>query len=65
MAGIFEKPNRVIENQKYFQAHVNQPLWRRGSAVRGGFVSLYFGIVGVGLLGSTYLMFAKLIPGKK
>ncbi|CAG8497928.1 9872_t:CDS:2 [Dentiscutata heterogama] len=65
MAGILEKPNRVIENQKYFQAHVNQPLWLRGSPARRVFVSLYFGMVGVGLLGSTYMMFAKLIPGKK
>ncbi|RIB13618.1 hypothetical protein C2G38_2097922 [Gigaspora rosea] len=65
MAGIFDKPNRVIENQKYFQAHVNQPLWLRGSATRKAFVSLYFGIVGVGIAGATFLMFTKLIPGKK
>ncbi|CAG8523798.1 15142_t:CDS:2 [Cetraspora pellucida] len=62
MAGILDKTNRVLENQKYFQAHVNQPLWLRGSPARRAFVSLYFVTVGIGLTGSVFLMFSKLIP---
>ncbi|RIA92837.1 hypothetical protein C1645_763908 [Glomus cerebriforme] len=64
MAGILEKPNRVIEYQKFFQTNTSTPLWIRGGFARRSFMYLFFGSLSVGFVGSAYTL-TQMIRGKK
>ncbi|CAG8467759.1 18247_t:CDS:2 [Acaulospora morrowiae] len=54
MTLMINRPNRVIEKQKFFQAHTNEPLWLRGGSARKPFLFVYFAAIGFGTLGSLY-----------
>ncbi|RGB29841.1 hypothetical protein C1646_712790 [Rhizophagus diaphanus] len=64
MAGLVDKPNRVVEYQKFFQTNSSTPLWILGGPSRKGFVALFFGGLAVGATGATYAL-TKMIKGKK
>jgi len=64
MAGIVDKPNKVIEYQKFFQSETSTPIWLRGGVARKSFVYLFFGGLAVGIFGAAN-SYVKMARGKK
>ncbi|CAJ0892096.1 15674_t:CDS:2 [Entrophospora sp. SA101] len=64
MVSVIYKPNRVVENQRYFQADVHQPLWLRGSGIRKGFLYLHITFITVGFASAVYGI-SRMARGKK
>ncbi|KAI9317493.1 hypothetical protein BX666DRAFT_2026771 [Dichotomocladium elegans] len=50
---LINRPNRIIEHQRYWQAPSNQLLFLRGPRDKL-FVYTTFAVLGVGLLGSVW-----------
>ncbi|KAI8975216.1 hypothetical protein BDF20DRAFT_914179 [Mycotypha africana] len=60
---VLYKRNNVLANQRYFQAPSQTPLWIKGK--RDKFiVTLVFGILTVGVVGSTVGL-GKLVRGNR
>lgn len=50
---MINRPNRVIQNQRHYQAPSQVPLWLKGP--RDRFVStVVFGVIGVGVVGALW-----------
>lgn len=50
---LVNRPNRVIEHQRYFQAPSQTPLWLKGPRDKA-YAIVVFTAIGVGLTGALY-----------
>lgn len=50
---MINRPNRVIEHQRYFQAPSQTPLWLKGPRDKV-YAFFAFSMIGVGLTGALY-----------